>query len=47
MEDKNTGKAPEASLPDKALKEALTDQDLEGAAGGYKPMPKHPPKGLA
>ena len=36
MEDKNIGKAP--SLPDEAL---------ETAAGGCKPTPKYPPKGLA
>lgn len=47
MEDKNIGKAPEASQPDEALKEALPDEALETTAGGCRPMPKYPPKGLA
>lgn len=45
--DENEKKHPSEQEEGEMSSRLLPDQDLEGAAGGYKPMPKHPPKGLA
>ena len=38
---------PRKETPERPEAEPLPDQALGAAAGGCKPMPKYPPKGLA
>lgn len=47
MREETSREDPRKETPERPEAEPLPDRDLETAAGGYKPMPKYPPQGLA